>query len=141
MGREVNILLIEDDQVDIMAVQRALKQCKIANPLTVANNGIEALEILRGSKLKDPLATPFVVILDLNMPLMNGLEFLEELRTDPLICKSIVFVLTTSNDDRDKTLAYEKNIAGYIVKSDFDSSFLDSVTMLESYWKIIEFPE
>jgi CheY-like chemotaxis protein len=140
MSREVNILLVEDDQVDIMAVQRAFKQRKIANPLTIANDGLEALAILRGSKLKDPLAPPFIIILDLNMPRMSGLEFLEELRNDPTISTSIVFVLTTSKDDQDRAKAYEKHIAGYITKSDFDSSFLDAVTMLESFWKIIEFP-
>lgn len=140
MGRVVKILLVEDDQVDIMAVQRAFKQRKIANPLEIANNGIEALEILRGSQSRDPLAPPYIIILDLNMPRMNGFEFLEELRNDPSIDKSIVFVLTTSKDDEDRSRAYEKHIAGYITKSDFDSSFLDAVTMLESYWKIIEFP-
>ena len=140
MSKEVHILLVEDDQVDVMAVQRAFKQRKIGNRLSVANNGLEALEMLRGDKQKSPLDSPYIIILDLNMPRMSGLEFLDELRNDPLLNKSIVFVLTTSKNDKDRIEAYEKNIAGYIVKSDFDSSFLDAVTMLESYWKVVELP-
>ena len=140
MTKEVNILLVEDDQVDVLAVKRAFKACKIANPLKVAGDGIEALEILRGNAQIPPFPVPYIIILDLNMPRMNGLQFLNELRNDPSISNSIVFVLTTSSDDQDRAQAYSKHIAGYITKSDFDKSFLEAVTMLESYWRIIEFP-
>ena len=140
MGREVNILLVEDDKVDVMAVRRAFKVRKIANPLYIASDGVEALEMLRGADSPPLIAEPLIIILDLNMPRMNGLQFLEELRSDPDLHKLIVFVLTTSKDDQDRSKAYCKHIAGYIAKSDFDTSFLDAVTMLESYWKIIEFP-
>lgn len=140
MGKEVTILLVEDDEVDVMAVKRAFKTCKIANPLVVAGDGIEALEVMRGENGYQPLDKPHLILLDLNMPRMDGLQFLEEIRNDTQLCKSIVFVLTTSTDDRDKSAAYSKCIAGYITKSDFDQSFLNAVEMLESFWKIIEFP-
>ena len=140
MSKEVTILLVEDDEVDIMAVKRAFNTCKIANPLVIARDGMEALDMLRGTNGQLPLATPNLIILDLNMPRMDGLQFLEELRNDPMLRKSIVFVLTTSTDDQDKAVAYTRCIAGYITKSDFNKSFLEAVTMLESFWKIIEFP-
>ncbi|MFT5219323.1 MAG: CheY-like chemotaxis protein [Planctomycetota bacterium] len=140
MSKEVNILLVEDDKVDILAVKRAFQQCKVVNPLTVACDGVEALEILRGDNGKEKLKAPYIVILDLNMPRMNGLQFLKELRKDPQLDKSIVFVLTTSNSDKDRTSAYESHIAGYIAKADFDTAFIKTVSMLEAYSKIIEFP-
>ena len=140
MGKQVSILLVEDDMVDVMAIKRAFVVRKIANDIIVASDGIEALEILRGSGGKPALSSPYIIILDLNMPRMSGLQFLEELRNDPDLSNSIVFVLTTSNDDQDRSAAYGQNIAGYITKSDFDTSFLDAITMLEAYWRIVEFP-
>ena len=93
---EVNILLVEDDEVDVMAVKRALKTLKIANPFFRAADGIEALEMLRGTGGKKQLPSPYIVLLDLNMPRMDGLEFLDELRQDPALHRSVVFVMTTS---------------------------------------------
>ena len=138
MGKEVNILLVEDDEVDVQGLTRAFNKLKVANPITVARDGLEALELLRSERAKD--LHPYLIILDLNMPRMNGIEFLTEVRADPDLKKSIVFVLTTSKADEDKTEAYSLNVAGYIVKADPAKSFLDAVQMLDHYWRVVEFP-
>lgn len=138
---EVNILLIEDDDVDVTAVQRAFKTLKIANPLLRAVDGIDALDMLRGTNGRTKIARPYVILLDLNMPRMNGLEFLDALRADPELKRSIVFVMTTSSAEEDRVSAYGKSIAGYILKHSAAHSFLDPLTMLEHYWRVIEFPE
>jgi len=113
--RQVNVLLVEDDEVDVMNVQRAFKRHRIDNPLYVANNGLDALNMLRGN---DSTAVPRhrrLVLLDINMPKMNGLEFLQELRRDESLKSTPVVVLTTSDADRDRLEAYRLNIAGYIL--------------------------
>lgn len=138
---EVNILLVEDDEVDVMAVERALKELKIANPLHRAADGIDALEMLRGENGRKKLPRPYIVLLDLNMPRMSGLEFLDELRKDPGLQRSIVFVMTTSAAEEDRVRAYDKCISGYVLKHSAAHSFLDAVTMLEHYWRVIEFPQ
>jgi CheY-like chemotaxis protein len=137
--RTVQILLVEDDDVDVMAVRRAFREQKIANPVTVAQDGLEALDILRG-KGRPPLERPFIILLDLNMPRMNGIEFLDALRADPQLKNAIVFVLTTSKADEDKAAAYNKNIAGYIVKTDVGNGFIQVVNMLDRYWRVVELP-
>jgi CheY-like chemotaxis protein len=130
----VNILLVEDDEVDIMNVQRAFKKNCINNPLYIARNGLEALEMLRGKHV--PL--PQIVILDINMPKMNGIEFLQEVRQDPDLKQISVFVMTTSNEDSDKLNAYNLNVAGYILKPLSFEKFITSVATLNSYWKLCE---
>jgi CheY-like chemotaxis protein len=137
----VNILLVEDDEVDVMAVKRALKELKIANPVFRVADGIAALEILRGENGKGPLPLPFIILLDLNMPRMGGLEFLDQLRGDPILQRSIVFVMTTSTAEDDRFRAYDRHIAGYVLKSSCARTFLEAVTMLEHYWRVIEFPQ
>jgi CheY-like chemotaxis protein len=137
----VNILLVEDDEVDVMAVKRAFRELKIANPLTVAKDGIEALEILRGINGCSPIPRPLIILLDLNMPRMGGLEFLDELRKDPELHRCVVFVMTTSADERDRVRAYEKNVAGYVLKHNLEHSFMDAIAMLEHYWRVVELPD
>ncbi|MBL4602783.1 MAG: response regulator [Emcibacteraceae bacterium] len=137
----LKILLIEDDDIDIMSIKRTLKKKNIVNELVVAKDGIEALDILRGTNDVEKISPPKIILLDLNMPRMNGLEFLEEIRNDKILQSSIVFVLTTSNSDEDKCNAYKKNIAGYILKSNINNQFMEAITMLNLYWKIVEFPE
>lgn len=136
----VVVLLVEDDDIDAEGVSRAFKKERIANPITRARNGLEALEILRGSDAHPQLSRPYLILLDLNMPKMSGLEFLEEVRNDPDLRDSIVFVLTTSDADRDKLMAYEKNVAGYIVKSRVGEDFLNLVSVIDHYWRYVEFP-
>jgi CheY-like chemotaxis protein len=138
---EINILLVEDDEVDVMAVKRALKELKIANPFFRAADGIDALDMLRGANGKAKLPRPFIILLDLNMPRMSGLEFLVELRNDPELHSSVVFVMTTSAAEEDRARAYNKCIAGYVLKHSAAHSFIDAMTMLEHFWRVVEFPE
>jgi CheY-like chemotaxis protein len=138
----LNILLIEDDSVDVMNVQRAFKKNNITNPLHIAFNGVEALNMLRGANGKPKLnPMPRIILLDINMPKMNGLEFLRELRNDPELRSISVFVMTTSNDDQDKIEAYSLNVAGYILKPLSFEKFVNAVCILNSYWKLCEQPE
>ena len=136
--KPVTILLVEDDEVDIQGIRRALRKHKVANPMIVAHDGVEALKLLRDANHDE--FRPYLILLDINMPRMNGIEFLREVRSDPLLKDSIVFVLTTSRADEDRFEAYHLNVAGYIVKADAGSGFMNAVDMLDRYWKIVEFP-
>ena len=138
--KEVTILVVDDDEVDIKALDRAFKKLKIANPVAIANDGIEALECLRGGNGQPALSRPNMILLDLNMPRMNGIEFLEEIRRDSELCDSTVFVLTTSNDEEDKVKSFNYNVAGYIVKSDPATGFMNAIEMIDRYWKVVELP-
>jgi len=136
----INILLVDDDKVDVMAVKRALRDLAIENPVQVAENGLEALDWLRGDNGRAKLGARCLVLLDLNMPRMGGLEFLTEIRRDPALRRTLVFVMTTSAAEEDRARAYDRNIAGYIIKQRFGQSFLDTVSMLKNYWQVIAFP-
>lgn len=136
----VKILLIEDDVIDQMAVQRAFKREQIKNEIIIAEDGVEALEILRGEHPTKSLEWPFLILLDLNMPRMGGLELLEHLRDDPRLCKTVVFVLSTSDDDGDVAAAYDANVAGYIVKSSIGESFRSLIGVLKPYWEVVQLP-
>jgi CheY-like chemotaxis protein len=139
--KDIKFLLVDDDDVDRMTIKRAFKKLRIANDLIIARDGIEALEILRGTHDSEEKVThPFMILLDLNMPRMGGLEFLSEIRADPELSDSIVFVLTTSNDDKDRDEAYKKNVAGFIVKCQAEDQFLDALKVIDHYWRVIEFP-
>ena len=135
--RSLNVLLVEDDQVDVMNVQRAFKKNSISNPLWTAGNGVEALDKLRSGEL--PLSR-LLVLLDLNMPRMNGIEFLRHLRADPDLRQIPVVVLTTSSDERDRIEAYHLNVAGYIVKPVTFVNFCDAMATLNKYWTLVEMP-
>ncbi|MEZ7500105.1 response regulator [Flavobacterium sp. Arc3] len=134
MQKLVNILLVEDDEVDVMNVKRAFSKNDIKNDLFVAGNGVEALEMLRNSIV--PL--PRIIILDINMPKMNGIEFLTELRVDDNLKNISVFVMTTSNEDSDKINAYNLNVAGYILKPLSFEKFIESVATLKDFWSLCE---
>ncbi|SDL92447.1 Response regulator receiver domain-containing protein [Catalinimonas alkaloidigena] len=112
----VNILLVEDDYLDVMDVERNLKKINVLHKLYVARNGEEALAMLRGGGAEtiDPL--PSLIMLDINMPKMNGIEFLQELRQDPALKHIKVFIMTTSDHEEDRSAAQELGISGYIVK-------------------------
>jgi CheY-like chemotaxis protein len=135
--RMLNILLVEDDDVDVMNVRRAFQKHHIANPLFVAGNGEEALGLLRAGTVPRERR---LVLLDLNMPRMNGIEFLRELRADAALAATPVVVLTTSNDDRDKVEAYNLNVAGYLLKPVTFGNFCEVMTTLNKYWTLVEMP-
>lgn len=133
----LNILLVEDDKVDVKNVERALRRNNISNPLFVASNGLEALEMLRDGRVP---GNRRLILLDLNMPKMNGIEFLRELRADPTIGNATVVVLTTSNDDRDKVAAYDLHVAGYLLKPVTFMNFVELMAALNKYWALVELP-
>ena len=135
--RMLNILLVEDDEVDVMNVRRAFERNNVSNPLYVAGNGLEALEMLRDGTVPRERR---LILLDLNMPKMNGIEFLQALRSDPELASAPVVVLTTSNDDQDKIDAYNLNVAGYLLKPVTFSNFCERMTTLNKYWTLVEMP-
>ena len=139
-GEIVTVLVVEDDDVDREAVERAFRRKKIANPVVTAGDGFEALNHLRGANGFERIARPYLILLDLNMPRMNGIEFLSELRGDAEIADSIVFVMSTSGRDADMVAAYGHQVAGYIVKTELDEGFLDIVSMIDGFWRIVHFP-
>ncbi len=140
-SKTVTILLVEDDIVDRMAIRRSFRDLKIANPVVEVGDGIEALERLRGEGGQPKLEPPYLILLDLNMPRMGGIEFLEVLRSDPELSNKIVFVMTTSAAEEDRMQAYRKHIAGYFLKQCVGRNFIDSIVMLQAYWRVVEFPD
>ncbi|HSC16186.1 MAG TPA: response regulator [Gammaproteobacteria bacterium] len=134
-SRVVTILLVEDDEVDVKALKWAFDKLKVANPLVIARDGTEALEMLK------ELPRPYLVITDINMPRMNGIELLRKIRQTPELRDAIVFVLTTSNDEQDKIDAYDLNVAGYMLKTDMGTSFSRAISLIDNYWKVVEFPD
>lgn len=139
MSKMLNILLVEDDEVDIMNVQRAFKKNNIGNPLFVARNGLEALQMLR-NETEDRIPPVQIILLDINMPKMGGIEFLTAMRKDDALKAISVFVMTTSNEDSDKICAYNLNVAGYILKPLSFEGFANSISVLSHYWHLCEQP-
>ena len=140
--RIVNVLLVEDDEVDVMNVKRTFKRSNISNPLYVAGNGLEALRMLRGTATEAPVMpnSRRIVLLDINMPKMNGIEFLQELRQDERLRATPVVVLTTSDEDQDRVEAYRLNVAGYILKPVTFTNFAEVMAALNKYWALCEIP-
>ena len=136
---DITILMIEDDEVDVMAFRRAINKAELPNKVYYASNGLEGLEYLRGEEGKPKIQQPCVVLLDLNMPKMNGFEFLEVLRADKELRETAVFVLTTSNLDKDKVRAEQLSVAGYLVKSELGETFLPVIEKLSAYWMSMSF--
>lgn len=136
----LHILLVEDDAVDAEGVVRAFKKTKINHSFTVVPDGVEALALLRHEGTATPHARPKIILLDLNMPRMNGIEFLHELRQDELLKRSIVFILTTSNQEADKVAAYDKQVAGYFLKSYIGENWSNLTALLELYRHAVELP-
>lgn len=138
--KTVTILVIEDDDLDFKAFQRALKSIRLANPVVRAVDGVDALEMLRGEGGHEKLAQPYMIVLDLSMPRMGGLEFLDHIRGDPNLTGSVVFVLTSSSSDYDITEAYKRHISGYITKGDPGKGVEEAVKMIDHFWRVVEFP-
>ncbi len=130
------ILLVEDDRVDAMTVRRALKELNVRNPLFIVGNGEEALKFLRDRK--NP--RPSIILLDLNMPKMNGIEFLQIAKNDEQIKRIPVVVLTTSKADQDRIDTYNMSVAGYMVKPVDYMKFVETIKTIRMYWMLCELP-
>jgi CheY-like chemotaxis protein len=139
LGR-AEILVVEDDDVQAEAVVRSLRKAGVDSTIVVAPEGWEALSVLRGTHSKHRIRRPYVVLLDLNLPRLGGMDFLREVRADPLLNDSVVFVLTTSADARDCKRAYEEHVAGYMVKSEVGPQFNKMVEMLRPYLAVVRLP-
>jgi CheY-like chemotaxis protein len=135
----MNVLVVDDDDVAAECVTRSLTKLEIGCEIVVAQDGLDALEILRGTSDRQ-IRRPFVILLDLNMPRMNGFEFLEALRADRALRDSVVFVLTTSDADSDRSRAYHEIIAGYMVKSAVGPQFSKLSRLLSDYVAAISLP-
>jgi|TARA_B110000467_G_C18016793_1_gene313483 CheY-like chemotaxis protein len=132
----VSILIVEDDEVDVMAIRRAFQETNISNPIYIAKDGIEALQKLRAREIP----YPYIVLMDLNMPRMNGIDCMKQIRTDQNLKRTTIFALSTSNDEKDKLNAYDCNVAGYIVKSDIGNEFGKALKMLYQYLNVVDLP-
>ncbi len=130
------ILLVEDDEVDVLTVRRALKDLNVSNPLEVAANGEEALVRLRNGKAQRPA----IILLDLNMPRMSGLEFLRQVRTDGGAKGIPIVVLTTSRQDQDVVEGFNYNVAGYMIKPVDYTKFVEVMQAIDLYWSLSELP-
>ena len=137
---KVSLLVVEDNNFDVRMLQRAMRMAGVDLPMRVANNGLEALEVLRGTADQAGLPRPNVVLLDINMPRMNGHEFLSEIRVDDALKNLVVFVHSTSCAPNDISQAYARNVAGYIVKEGRIESSVEDLKMLLSYTDRVELP-
>ena len=131
------ILLVEDDTIDAMTVRRAFKDLSITNPLEHRLNGEEALAYLQD----DANERPCVILLDLNMPKMNGTEFLKVAKADAALKRIPVVVLTTSNEERDIVESFRLSVAGYIIKPVDYRKFVEAIQTIDLYWTLSELPE
>ena len=136
----VRILLVEDDDGDAKAVRRAFDNAKIANEIVRVVDGIAALEFLRGTGRSGPPPERHILLVDINMPRLDGHGLLREIRADPALTHLIVFMLTTSRSQADIDAAYSAHVAGYIVKQSAGEDFLTLAGMLESFWRVVEIP-
>ncbi|MCD4795909.1 MAG: response regulator [Candidatus Cloacimonetes bacterium] len=131
------ILVIDDDVIDSMTVKRAIKDCNYTNRVDFARNGEEAFAYLNNEENEKPC----IILLDLNMPKMNGIEFLEILKKNERLKRIPVIILTTSRSDQDRLKAYNLGVAGYMIKSMDYSEFVEVMKTIKSYWSISELPE
>lgn len=130
-------MLVEDDDLDAMTVERAVRDLKITNQLVRVNDGEQAIDYLRDCSNR----LPCLILLDLNMPKMNGIEFLKVAKADEDIKMIPVVVLTTSHEQRDIVETFELNVAGYMVKSADYAGFSEMIRMIDLYWTLCEIPE
>jgi len=136
----INILLVEDDDGDAMAVERTFRKAGITNSIVRAVDGIEALQILKGTDRHTRFAKPNLLLVDLNLPRMSGLQLVTAIREDPELHDAVIFVLTTSNRQQDKSAAYALNVAGYILKEKSGEDFQSLFNLVNSYQRIVELP-
>lgn len=133
----LNILVVEDDDVDMMSVERAFKDLRLYNPLERAKDGQEAWNRLVDANNQLREDVPEIILLDLNMPRMSGAELLKKLSALKIELSSKVFVLTTSDSDQDIINAYKYNISGYLLKSDLLESLRETLETLDEKWMLV----
>lgn len=134
LGDGKSILLIEDSRIDEMNVRRVFDRVGIENPLVVARTGEEALKLLRPDGSNNGFQLPGLILLDLNMPVMNGHEFLAEMKSDRVLRKIPVVVLTSSDEERDVRRAFDAGAAGYFLKPVVFSDFVENIRAIALYW-------
>ena len=137
MAKDSPILLVEDDTIDALTVKRALNEINARNELIVVKNGEEAIVFL----LNSDNYIPFIILIDLNMPRMNGIEFLKQIKKYKKLITTPVIVITTSSDERDKQLSYNFGASGYFIKPIDYKKFVDIIEKIINYWKACELPE
>ena len=135
MNEQKTILVVEDDEVDVMTIKRAMKEIHVTNPVEVRWNGEEALDYLQGEK-----ELPGIVLLDLNMPRMNGMEFLQHVRSDERLKRIPVVVLTTSREEQDRFSSFNLGVAGYMIKPVDYLQFVEVIRAINLYWTLSELP-
>ena len=136
----VHILLVEDDEIAAEKVRRAFRKAGPGFPIHLAKNGIQALDLLRGTNGREKLPRPNIILLDLRMPMMDGLDFLETLRKDSKLGDSVVFVLTTSNAPQDVQSSYKYQVAGFIQKPRVSLDGSNLVGLMKSYCSLVDLP-
>jgi len=139
-GEAVTVLLVEDNDVDRENVIRAFRRHNLESSLVEARDGLDALAILRGDEGRPPLRKPYLLLLDLALPRLDGLSVLRELRADPALAGTVVFVLTTSSHDQDKQSSYHQHVAGYIVKGEAGPGMVGLVDLLRAYIDVVRLP-
>lgn len=142
MKDKMSILLVEDDEIDVMSVKRAFQQNKITNPLYITNHGEDALAFLRkeGKYIDSNHKRPNLILLDLNMPRMDGHEFLRVIKNDTNLREIPVVILTSSNLSEDIKKSYQNGVAGYLVKPVTFGNFAEMIRTLDLYWTVSEIP-
>ena len=136
MDESIQILLVDDNELDRVNIQRGFKHLKIKNTIIIAEHGLQALDILRRDDSELIAAEPYIILLDLNMPKMNGIEFLHEIRNDTALKNAVVYVLTTSESPNDIDEVRQYNVSGYIVKPLERVELLKALSILDAYWSI-----
>jgi CheY-like chemotaxis protein len=128
--------MLEDDKIDVMSIRRAIEKLKITNPLVVCENGEKGLDYLNNSDNKRPC----LILLDMNMPKMNGIEFLRIIKSHEQLKVLPVVVLTSSKEEQDKFESFGLGVAGYIIKPTDPQSFVDVLHVIDIYWTLSEQP-
>ncbi|MCB1772583.1 MAG: response regulator [Gammaproteobacteria bacterium] len=137
---ELTVLLVDDDDVVWEAVARSFRKYELSHKLVCAKDGQEAIDILTDRHTEKQVTGPLVILLDLNMPRMNGFEFLARMRGDERLRQHVVFILTTSSDERDRSRAYSEYVAGYMVKDALGPQFAKLSQLLSHYRSSVELP-
>ena len=139
-NERLHILLVSEDEVDAAAIQCSLQKNKISNDVTTVRSAMEACNALAGMGGCAPLRRPYVILLNVHLPQMNSLEFLRQLRNDPALLDSVVIVLTTSDADKDKIAAYDRQVARYLANSHLDQNSSGTVMALNTSGEVVECP-